>query len=82
MYLAVLVGGGVVLWLSGMVSDDPATASQIAALTEHGPAVIGAGAALAIAFGLRSGSDGGPISIEPPDVRHLLMAPVPRPARS
>jgi hypothetical protein len=77
-YLAALVGGGVVLWLSGLVSDDPATASQIAALNEHGPAVIGAGAALAIAFGLRSGSDGGPISIEPPDVRHLLMAPVPR----
>jgi hypothetical protein len=77
-YLAALVGGGVVLWLSGLVSDDPATASQIAALSEHGPAVIGAGAALAIAFGLRSGSDGGPISIEPPDVRHLLLAPVPR----
>ena len=39
-YLAALVGGGVVLWLSGLVSDDPATASQIAALNEHGPAVI------------------------------------------
>src|SRR5215213_4570638 len=70
-YLAALIGGGVVLWLSGLVSDDPATASQIAALNEHG-------AALAIAFGLRSGSDGGPVSIEPPDVRHLLLAPVPR----
>jgi len=46
-YLAALVGGGVVLWLSGLVSDDPATAAQIAALNEHGPAVIGAGAALA-----------------------------------
>jgi hypothetical protein len=76
-YLAALLGGGVVLWLSGLVSDDPATASQIASLTEYGPAVIGAGAALAIAFGLRSGSDGGPVSIEPPDVRHLLLAPVP-----
>jgi hypothetical protein len=77
-YLAALVGGGVVLWLSGLVSDEPATASQVAAILEHGPAVLGAGAALAIAFGLRSGSDGGPVSIEPPDVRHLLMAPVPR----
>ena len=47
-------------------------------LNEHGPAVLGAGAALAIALGLRSGSDGGPIAIEPPDVRHLLLAPVPR----
>ncbi len=77
-YLAALVGGGVVLWLSGLVSDDPVTASQVAALREHGSAVLGAGAALAIALGLRSGSDGGPVSIEPPDVRHLLMAPVPR----
>jgi hypothetical protein len=77
-YLAALVGGGLVLWLSGLVSDEPATASQIDALRDHGPAVIGAGAAIAIAFGLRSGSDGGPISIEPPDVRHLLLAPVPR----
>ena len=77
-YLAALVGGGVVLWLSGLVSDEPASAAQVAWLNEHGPAVIGVGAALAIALGLRSGSDGGPISIEPPDVRHLLLAPVPR----
>ena len=77
-YLAALVGGGVVLWLSGLVSDEPATPQQVADLLEHGPAVIGAGFALALALGLRSGSDGGPIAIEPPDVRHLLLAPVPR----
>jgi hypothetical protein len=77
-YLAALVGGGVVLWLSGLVSDEPATAQQIADLAEHGPAVLGAGLALAVALGLRSGSDGGPVAIEPPDVRHLLLAPVPR----
>jgi hypothetical protein len=77
-YLAALIGGGAVLWLSGLVSDDPASASQIADLREHGPAVLGAGFALAVALGLRSGSDGGPVAIEPPDVRHLLLAPVPR----
>jgi hypothetical protein len=77
-YLAALVGGGVVLWLSGLVSDEPATAAQIAELRDHGPAVLGAGVALAVALGLRSGSDGGPVAIEPADVRHLLMAPVPR----
>jgi hypothetical protein len=77
-YLAALVGGGIVLWLSGLVSDTPATAAQIADINEHGPAVLGIGVALAIALGLRSGSDGGPISIEPPDVRHLLLAPIPR----
>ena len=77
-YLAALVGGGAILWLSGLVSDEPATASQVAAVDEHGPAVLGIAVALAIALGLRSGSDGGPISIEPPDVRHLLLAPIPR----
>lgn len=77
-YLAALVGGGAVLWLSGLVSDDPATPEQVADLLRHGPAVLGGGTALAVAIGLRSGSDGGPVSIEPPDVRHLLLAPVPR----
>src|SRR5215216_3756888 len=77
-YLAALVGGGIVLWLSGLVSDEPASPSQIADVLEHGPAVLGAGLALAIALGLRSGSDGGPVAIEPPDVRFLLLAPIPR----
>ncbi len=77
-YLAALVGGGAILWLSGLVSDEPATPAQVAAVYKHGPAVLGIAVALAIALGLRSGSDGGPISIEPPDVRHLLLAPIPR----
>lgn len=77
-YLAALIGGGVVLWLSGLVTDTAATPAQITDVTDHGPAFLGLAVALAIALGLRSGSDGGPISIEPPDVRHLLMAPVPR----
>ena len=35
-------------------------------------------AVAAVALGLRSGSDGGPISLEAADARHLLLAPVPR----
>jgi hypothetical protein len=77
-YLAALVGGGVVLWLSGLVSDEPATPEQVADVLRYGPSVLGAGVVLAVAVGLRSGSDGGPVSIEPPDVRHLLLAPIPR----
>src|SRR5262245_5464496 len=38
-YLAALVGGGVVLWAADQVSDVPATAAQIADLNEHGPAI-------------------------------------------
>jgi Family of unknown function (DUF6297) len=77
-YLAALVGGGVVLWASDQVSDVPATAAQLADLNERGPAVLGLAVAAAVAVGLRSGSDGGPISVEAADVRHLLLAPVPR----
>jgi Family of unknown function (DUF6297) len=79
-YLAALVGGGVVLWASDQVSDVPATAAQLNDVTERGPAILGLAVAAAIAVGLRSGSDGGPVSVEAADVRHLLLAPVPRQA--
>jgi hypothetical protein len=77
-YLAALVGGGLVLWASDQVSDVPATAAQLGDLNDRGPAILGLAAAAAVAVGLRSGSDGGPISVEAADVRHLLLAPVPR----
>ena len=77
-YLAALVGGGLILWLSSLVTDEPATPEEIANVTTHGPAVLGAFAALSIALGLRSGSDGGPVALEAPDVRHVLLAPISR----
>jgi hypothetical protein len=63
-YLAALFGGLAVMWLSDLVSDEPATPSQLAEITTRGPAVIGLIAVAAVAVGLRSGSDGGPISLE------------------
>ncbi|MDX2380436.1 MAG: hypothetical protein QNM02_11845 [Acidimicrobiia bacterium] len=57
-----------------LIPDDVSTAEILA----RGPATIGMVAAVACAVGLRGGSDGGPISIEPADVRHLLLAPIPR----
>lgn len=77
-YLVGLVGGFVILWLSGLVPDEPVTAGNAAEVAAHGPAVVGGALALAIALGLRSGSDGGPVALEAADVRHLLLAPVPR----
>ncbi|MET0460114.1 MAG: hypothetical protein ABW195_12765 [Ilumatobacteraceae bacterium] len=77
-YIAALVGGGVIVWLSGLVTDTEATPAQVADVLEHGPVVLGFVVAVAIALGLRSGSDGGPVSVEAADVRHLLLAPVPR----
>jgi hypothetical protein len=77
-YLAALFGGLAVMWLSDLITDEPATASQLADVVEHGPAVVGFFAIAAVALGLRSGSDGGPISLEAGDARHLMLAPIPR----
>ena len=46
------------------------------------PRPIGLIAALALAAGLRSGSRGGPIALEPAEVRYVLLAPVDRPRRA
>ena len=51
-----------------------------AVLVDRGPAIIGLLVAAAIAAGVRSGADGGPVAVEAPDVRHLLLAPVARSA--
>lgn len=77
-YLFALVGGIVVVTASdavdGVVGDGVDTGRLLAA----GPAVLGLFVAAAAALGLRSGADGGPVSIEPANIRHVLLAPVPR----
>jgi hypothetical protein len=77
-YLAALFGGLAVMWLSDLVTDEPASAGQLADVVDRGPAVIGMFAVAAVAIGVRSGSDGGPIAVEAGDVRHLMLAPLPR----
>jgi hypothetical protein len=77
-YLAALVGGTAVVLASDQVDDAVITAAGIDELRDRGPAVLGVVAVVAIAAGLRSGSNGGPIAIEAADVRHVLLAPIPR----
>jgi hypothetical protein len=77
-YLVALVGGGLALWASDLVGDTPLSAAQAADVAEHGPAILGMVAVLAFALGLRSGSQGGPLALEPADVVHVMSAPVPR----
>src|SRR5688500_13722303 len=77
-YLVAIVAGAIVLCLSDLIGDDPLTASQSADLLRYGPRVLGFGAVIAVGWGLRSGSQGGPMAIEEADVRHVLTAPVPR----
>jgi hypothetical protein len=77
-YMAALVGGGAVLWLSEIVGDDALTAEQAADVLRHGPAALGLVATLAFCAGLRSGSQGGPLALEAADVAHVMLAPIDR----
>lgn len=77
-YLFALVGCIAVVVTSdsirGLIDDDVTTAR----LLHRGPSIAGVLAALALGIGLRNGADGGPVSVESADVRHLLLAPVDR----
>jgi hypothetical protein len=77
-YLAAIFGGGAVIVLSDLVGDEAATPAQVADVLEHGPAALGLAAAVALALGTRSGAEGGPVSVEQAEVRHVLLAPVSR----
>lgn len=77
-YLFALVGLIAVVAASdaieGLVDDDIMTTD----LLTRGPSVAGVAAAVAVAIGLRNGAEGGPVSIESADVRHVLLAPIDR----
>ena len=77
-YLAAFVGGGAIMFLSGLVGDTALTSEQLADVTTHIPHGVGLVAAIVVFLGLRSGAHGGPIAIEEAEVRHVLMAPIER----
>lgn len=77
-YLAALFGTIAVALATGAVGDTALTPSQVDDVTARGPAILGLCAALAVGIGLRSGSRGGPLAVEPGDVRHVLLAPLDR----
>jgi hypothetical protein len=77
-YVTVL-SGAAVIWLSASrVSDDAAAGRGLGDIRDHGAAVLGLGVAFLVALGLRSGSRGGPLSLEAADVRVVLLAPIRR----
>ena len=79
-YVAAIIGGVVLVLLSGAAGGTVLDANGLADVVRRGPAVLGLLPALAILAGLRSGSRGGPLALEQPDVRHVLMSAVPRSA--
>ncbi|MET0911092.1 MAG: hypothetical protein ABWZ99_16620 [Ilumatobacteraceae bacterium] len=60
--------------IDGLIDDDV----DVNVLLTKGPSILGIAVMLAVALGLRSGADGGPISVETADIRHVLLAPMSR----
>lgn len=77
-YLAAFVFGGSILFVSGLVPDEPVSEAMAGDVARFGPGWLGLALVLALAMGLRSGARGGPLALEDADVRHLLLAPVAR----
>ena len=77
-YLAALLSVAAVLVASDLVGDQRSSLGQLTLVGENGSAVVGLAGAVVVYAALRSGGQGGPLSVEPPDVLHLMMAPVDR----
>ncbi len=60
--------------IDGLIDDDV----DVNVLLAKGPSILGIAVMVAVAMGLRSGADGGPISVETADIRHVLLAPISR----
>lgn len=77
-YITGLVAVVAVVLISGAVGDEKLSHASVLDVRDHGPAVVGLVLAIAVLAGLRSGAHGGPLALEQPDVRHVLLAPVDR----
>lgn len=77
-YLTGLLSVAAVVVVSGWFPDEPLDAAGVEDLVAHGPGWLGLAAAVAVAMGLRSGSRGGPLTLEPATVHHELLAPLDR----
>lgn len=75
-YLAAILIGGSVLFISGVFEDSVASTNDITDITAHGPNILGLIVAIALFLGARSGAGGGPIAVEDAEVRHVLLAPI------
>lgn len=77
-YLVMLIGGAISLGMAGWIPATPLDSADLNQVSAHGPGIVGLVVAVIWGVGLRSGANGGPVSVETPDVRLLLLAPVPR----
>ncbi|MDQ6725205.1 MAG: hypothetical protein M3066_03430, partial [Actinomycetota bacterium] len=77
-YVTAILSAIAVSLASGWIGGRPVTPAELATAVHRGPPLVGLIVALAVAAGLRSGGRGGPLALEPADVQHVLLAPIPR----
>ncbi|MBJ7491298.1 MAG: hypothetical protein JHC59_08175, partial [Ilumatobacteraceae bacterium] len=79
-YISAFLGGGAILFLSGLSGDKPLLGSDLQNMIANTPHAVGLVTSIVVFLGLRSGANGGPIAVEEPEVRHVLLAPIPHSA--
>lgn len=77
-YLTALGVAVTVVVASTFVPDQRVNATTAARVADEAPALLGAGFAVLIALGIRSGGRGGPLALEAPMIQHVLLAPIER----
>lgn len=77
-YVTALLVAGALVGLVLATGGKPVSHGTVSDVRRYGPAWIGLVVAVAVGLGLRSGSRGGPLALEPADVTHVLLGPVDR----
>jgi hypothetical protein len=77
-YLSVIAVGVVIAVGASLIGDEVVSHATYLRVVDDGPAAVGLLCALVLVVGLRSGARGGPLTLEPPFVSHVLLSPMPR----
>ena len=62
----------------GFIDGSPAGEAGISWIETYAPSWLGLGAAVALMAGVRSGTSGGPLALDPAELQHVLMTPIAR----
>jgi hypothetical protein len=77
-YITAIVSLGTLFTAAAFVGDSPLGPATLDRVRDEGPAALGVFVAVGVMLGLRSGARGGPLALEPPDVNHVMLAPIDR----
>ena len=77
-YITAIAMGLVIFYSSPIFAGPTVRGADLADVRELGPAVLGVILAILALLGMRSGTRGGPLAIEEPDIVHVLLAPTNR----